>query len=341
MNKALRPITITALTIFLVAAAAAQARADAPPLHYVSDPAAAGDGAIVLDVRPAPLCAKRSLAGARCLPAVDFLGPHDRLAGFASIAWVLGSAGLSGGQSVLVVGDDPRRRDFVAGLLYLMGQARVSVLTRRLKAAGLPFAPGEERAMTRQVIWRAPARAGSLVLGNELRAMLASPRAPVVLDGRSEKAYWGETVNAARGGHIAGADHLPASRLRADVNRGKALGPKTEGAIVYARNAVDGIAYMTLITAGTGTSVRVYPGGWAEWAADGGLPADAVSYPMPAPVLSPSPSTNAAAPVPTPVPAPVPWRYVAATGAMGVLLGIGLAIAVLRTFKPRKPRGTV
>ncbi len=323
MNMSLRLTTV--LTVFLVAAAG-QARAAAPPLQYVNDPAAAGNGAIILDTRPASVCEKQSLAGARCLPAADFLGPHDRLAGFASIAWVLGSAGLSGGRSVLVVGNDPLKRDFVAGLLYLMGQARVSILTRRLKAAGLPFAPGKERGMTRRGIWQAPARTDALVLGNELRALLASRPGPVVLDGRGEKAYWGETVNAARGGHIAGADHLPAARLRADVASGKALGPQTEGAIVYARNAVDGIAYMTLITAGTGTRARVYPGGWDEWAADGGLPADAVSFPLP-PVSTPQPRAAA--------PAPVPWRYVAATGVMGAFLGIVLAVAAFRMFKPR------
>ncbi|HEC90555.1 MAG TPA: hypothetical protein ENI55_02695 [Alphaproteobacteria bacterium] len=158
--------------------------------------------------------------------------------------------------------------------------------------------------------------------------MLASRPGPVVLDGRGEKAYWGEAVNAARGGHIAGADHFPADRLRAAVAAGKALGPQTEGAIVYARDAVDGIAYMTLITAGTGRRVRVYPGGWAEWAANGGLPADAVSYPPPPPA-SPTPPRAAA-------PAPVPWRYVAATGVMGAFLGVVLVMAALRMFKPRK-----
>jgi 3-mercaptopyruvate sulfurtransferase SseA len=319
---------ITVLTVFLVIAGAAQARADGLPLRYVNDPAAAGGGALILDTRPTPVCAKQSLAGARCLSAADFLGPHGRLADFAAIAWVLGSAGLSGAQSVLVVGGDPRKRDFVAGLLYLMGQTKVFILTRRLKAAGLPFAPGEERDQVRRVVWQAPARTAALVLGNELRALLASRPEPVVLDGRSEKAYWGETVNAARGGHIAGADLFPAARLRADVARGSALGPRTENAIVYARNAVDGIAYMTLIMAGTGTHVRVYPGGWAEWAANG-WPADAVTYPPP-PASSP-PSVNNAAPVSV----PVPWRYVAATGVMGIFLGIVLAIGALRMLKPR------
>ena len=328
MGMTLRLATVLTMLVVAVTTSGGEVLAAAPPLQYVNDPAAAGNGAIILDVRSARECEKQSLAGARCLPAADFLGPHDRLAGFAAIAWVLGSAGLNGGRSVLVVGDDPLKRDFVAGLLYLMGQARVSILTRRLKAAGLPFAPGKERAMTRLVIWQAPARTNALVLGNELRALLASRPGPVVLDGRGEKAYWGEAVNAARGGHIAGADHLPAARLRADVAGGKALGPQTEDAIVYARNAVDGIAYMTLITAGTGMRVRVYPGGWDEWAADGGLPADAVSYPMPAPLSKPPASAAA--------PAPVPWRYVVATGVMGMFLGIVLAVAALRTFKPRR-----
>ncbi|MBT3361957.1 MAG: hypothetical protein HN403_20225, partial [Rhodospirillales bacterium] len=249
-----------------------------PALRYV---AAVPKGAVVLDTRRGEACEKQSLAGARCLSAQAFLGPHERLAGFANIAWVLGSAGLSGAESVLVVGDVPQQRDFVAGLLYLMGQSQVSVLTRGMKTTGASSGPGQGRAMVRTAVWQAQARSNTLVFKNELRDMLASQPAPVLLDGRSEKAYWGETVAAARGGHLPGADHLPADSLRADIARGRALGPAAKDAVVYGRHAVDGIAFMTLIVAGTGTPVRAYPGGWAEWASDGGLPADAETFPIP------------------------------------------------------------
>jgi len=270
------PRLLAALALFSVTPGTI--RAEVPALGYVTT---MPGNALVLDSRPAALCEKQSLAGARCLSATDFLGPHNRLAGFADIAWVLGSAGLSGAESVLVVGDNPLRRDFVAGLLYIMGQARVSVLSRGLKTLNAPRGPGIARATVRRKIWQAPTRGKAIVFKNEMRDALASRPAPVVLDGRPENAYWGKTVDAARGGHLPGADHYPATSLRADVVRGTALGPNARDAIAYARHAVDGIAYMTLIIAGTGVPVRVYPGGWAEWAADGGLPADAQTFPVP------------------------------------------------------------
>ncbi|MBL4690582.1 MAG: hypothetical protein JKY68_03845, partial [Rhodospirillales bacterium] len=98
----------TTLALFL--AATGWARADVPALRYVTDAQAVPGGAVIIDSRPAAACESRSLSGARCLPAADFLGPHNRLAGFADIAWVLGSAGLTGAESVLVAGDDPLKR---------------------------------------------------------------------------------------------------------------------------------------------------------------------------------------------------------------------------------------
>lgn len=309
----------------MILAAAGPVRAEVPALRYVTGATAMDKDTLVLDVRPAAVCQKQSPPGARCLPGEDFLGPNGRLAGFANIAWVLGTAGLTGAESVLVVGDDPQKRDFVAGILYLMGQARVSVLTRRLKPTGSSFGPGRPRAMSRTAVWQAPARASAVVFKGELRDLLASRSAPALLDGRDEKAYWGETVDAARGGHLPGADHFPAVRLRAEVGRGEALAPKPENPIAYARNAVDGIAFMTLIIAGTGVPARVYPGGWAEWASDGRLPADAETFPMPA-----------RTPAAVPVASPISWAYVTAAGAAGVFMGVVVALIGFRAFRPAK-----
>ena len=254
-------------------------RADINKLKYISEIASKTSHSIVLDTRPLNKCETESLVGARCLPATDFLGPHIRLAGFADIAWVLGSSGLTGKESVLVVGRDPTKRDFVAGLIYLMGQAHVTVLTKALNLVKAPKEQGQERATIRTAIWQVMPRNKSIIFKHELNYLLTNSSNQVLLDGRPEKSYWGQTVNAIRGGHLPGADHLPARRLRSDIIRGQALGPSVKGAIVYAQHAVDSIAFMTLIIAGTGTPVRVYTGGWAEWAADGGLPVDAESFP--------------------------------------------------------------
>jgi len=111
---------------------------------------------VVVDSRPRAVCVRRTLAGARCLPVADFLGPHGRLADPRGLLWLLGGAGLDGSEDVLIAGDDPLARDFVAGVLFLAGQRRVHILDAKLSAV-LDRAPamtgaGTPRAMTRRVI---------------------------------------------------------------------------------------------------------------------------------------------------------------------------------------------
>ena len=267
------------IMIGLLLGLAGAASAEGMPLRYVDETALGSKNMIIVDARPADMCEEATLPGARCLPAEDFLGLDERLAGFANIAWVLGSAALTGDEHVLVVGGNPVRRDFVAGLLYVMGQKAVSVLTTGVAAMKVKLEAGDPRGMLRTKIWQAQTRDQSLVFVNELKILLAGKSTALLLDGRAEKAYWGREVRAARGGHLPGAQHFPATELRADVARGKANLPVRGDVIVYARGPVDSIAYMTLVMAGTGTQVRVFAGGWAKWAADGALPADAETHP--------------------------------------------------------------
>lgn len=301
--------------------AVASARADTTAIRYVGEPAAAGLGVTIVDSRAPEVCAAASLAGARCLAASDFLGPHERLAAFADIAWVLGSAGLRGDERVLVVGDDARARDFVAGVLYLMGQTDVAVLARHIDAAHEARGPGHTRAATRTSIWQAPARTGAVVFKSDLRRLLAAHPAPVLLDGRDDDAYWGQTGAGSRGGHLPGADSLPAEQLRVSVARGEAVGPRAGNPIVYARHAVDGIAFLTLLAAGTGTRAQVYPGGWAEWSADGTLPVDQATY---LPAIRQERGTGPAA------------KAVALAAATGLLAGLMLAAFGFWILRRRK-----
>lgn len=240
-------------------------------------------GAAVVDARPATTCQERSLKGARCVPPAEFLGPHGRLAAIPDVLWVLGTAGLSGEETVLVVGDDPAARDFVAGLLHLVGQRRVAVLRAPIsQGIGLPpesLAAGTARGIVREKVFQAPVRENLWLLRHELAARLAGRFPTVLLDGRSEGEFWGETVRAARGGHLPGAENLPASTLRAAIGRDEKIGPLPGESVAYAHDVFEGIAFYTLLRAGAGVSARLYPGGWAEWAADGGLPADAATYP--------------------------------------------------------------
>ena len=280
---------LSPLPVFLIFASvmAPGPASAAQSMTYVRDAAPVlAAGAVAVDTRAPEACAAKTVQGARCLPAASFLGPHRRLADFREILWLLGAAGLDGGEHVLVTGDAPEARDFVAGVLYLAGQKKVGILTRSLsQGAGLPadkLGPGTARAMTREEVFQAPLRDHLIVLREELAGLIGGG-APGLLDGRSEKEYWGETVRGPRGGHLPGAQHLAAADLRAGLAAGNALVPPMPGPIAYGHDAVEGLAYFTLLTAGAGVAARVYVEGWAEWATLTALPADAVTYPDRAP----------------------------------------------------------
>ena len=233
-------------------------------------------GEVVIDSRPLADCKKATLPNARCLPVDGFLGPRRSLPSERDILWLLGTAGLDGSEAVLVVGQDATARDFLAGLLYLAGQRQVRVLTEpltRVLAGRSDAAPGLERGIIRTAVFTAPMRAESVVLKQEL---LREGAGVTLVDGRSELEYWGETVRGMRGGHLQGAVLLPATTLAVAGSR-PAL---PAGAVIaYAHDAYEGLAYFTRLVAGLGLAVRIYPGGWAEWAADGSLPVDAATYP--------------------------------------------------------------
>lgn len=253
------------------------------------------DGEAIVDVRALAACREKSLAGARCLPADDFLGPQRRLPSARDLLWLLGTAGLSGEEGVLIVGQDATARDFVAGLLHVAGQRSVRVLTEpvgRLLESGAAAGPGRERGMIREAVFAAPMRDNLLLLRDELRDELRALRPqPPLLDGRSDTEYWGEggelRARAARTGHLPGAISLPALQLRAALGAEAKKPVLPEGqAVAYAHDAFEGLAYLTLLIAGHGVPARLYAEGWAEWAADGALPADAVAYPERAPTQS-------------------------------------------------------
>lgn len=127
-----------------------------------------GAGETVIDSRPLADCKRASLAGARCLPAEDFLGPQRRLPSERDILWLLGTAGLAGSETALVVGQDATARDFVAGLLYLAGQKSVRILTGPMPRLDGSALGGQERGMVRSAVWTAPMRDSLWVLGADI-----------------------------------------------------------------------------------------------------------------------------------------------------------------------------
>jgi len=134
------------------------------------------------------MCQKRSIAGAHCLPANDLHGPGGELASFADIFWALGTAGISGRETILVTGERPGDRDFVAGLLYLCGQARVEILNTPIETVlrqGLrPTGQGRPRGILRHPVYDASMRDQLIVLPAELAHALANNRHVVPIDGR-------------------------------------------------------------------------------------------------------------------------------------------------------------
>lgn len=299
-------------------AGAASAATAAGPLVYLDIPDVTAD--VVIDARPAAACASASLPEARCLPAQDFLGPHRRLANISGVLWQLGTAGLTGDEHVLVVGEADEEREFLAGLLYLAGQRKVSLQTipvsELLKTAKSRTA-GRPRAMTRQSVFQAPMRDASIVLRSELAHLIGAAQAPILLDGRSENEYWGKTILAQRGGHLPGAQHLPARSLTAAYPGAVQLPRFASGekAIAYAQGAFDGLVYLARLI-NQGVEARLYLEGWAGWASDGALPADSLTFPARSIAVSAPASTPVAA-------APPVWRQAVLAGLAGTTLAVG------------------
>ena len=295
-------------------------------LAYVGDvPDLAGT--TVVDARAQAACMKSSLRGAHCLPAADFLGPHGRLASFRQIYWLLGTAGLSGREHVLVVGDDPTERDFVAGMLYLCGQAGVSILKPRISdGAGLRRAsigPGVPRAMTRNPIYQAQLRGDDVVLGSELARELAARDGPPMLDGRSDAEYWGERIRAGRGGHLPNAQSMPMALARRDIDDRRLELPKDRRFVAYGHDAFESVAYFTLLRAGAGMNDRVLLDGWVDWANHPDLPVAAETWP--------ERSLQVATP-------PLPWlsRWIGPLAVFNAAALMLLAGSLFYVSRPRK-----
>ncbi len=232
----------------------------------------------VVDTRPQPSCMHRSVAGAHCLAAQDLIGPRGELPNFRDLLWAFGTAGLSGHETVLVVGDRPLERDFVAGLLYLAGQAKVRILDQNisdlLRGGVVAAGSGRGRASLRDPIYVAQMRDDDLVLPGELRLALKSNAAPVPVDGRASDSAdtqqeWGtpgRIPNSASQPLDAWYRHLDFVPLRF------VAGPSAPSYVAYGYGSVDSIALFTRLRGLTHANVRVLLGGWRAWAASASAP---------------------------------------------------------------------
>jgi len=128
--------------------------------------------------------------------------------------------------------------------------------------------PGKLRANTRIEVFVAPMQSDLVLLPGELAAALHSIE--LILDGRTEREYWGASLRGAnRGGHIPGA--MQARSADPDNL------PTAVQAVVYAHDGFDSLVYFARLTA-AGVQASVLLGGWQAWLADGSLPVDAESF---------------------------------------------------------------
>ncbi len=210
---------------------------------------------IVIDVRANELCEKASLSGARCLPANSFLTRSEELANFSGILWLLGTIGLTGKEHVLVVGDSREDNEFVAGVLYLAGQHRISILLPAISSLKtMNLQPGESRSKTRENVFQSLMRDQALILAGELAQMISEDKPLAIFDIRI-KAKRQETKSEAQ---IAGSWPLPIDRQKfVAMTRGK-------DAIVYGRKSKDGIAALARLESAN-MQVKALLGGWASW----------------------------------------------------------------------------
>lgn len=299
------------------AASASQAMALGQVVEYTSSPDSQAD--IIIDTRSAALCEKASSQEARCLPALDFFGPHKRLANFSGVLWLLGTAGLTGNEHVLIVGNKSTDKEAMAGLLFIVGQQKISILRPAivsLKESQL--SRGVTRSKSREEIYQTTMRSNRIILRDDLIKIVRNASAPAIFDGRNENEYWGQSARAQRGGHIPGAQHMPAGSVElSNTGRLSSLSNPDKLPVSYAHNAYEGLTYLARLEA-SGIKTRLYLEGWAGWASDGALPADSVTYPDRAQRLQ---KTNVVAS--TELSGKFSWFEYSGLGIGGVALAIG------------------
>lgn len=279
-------------------------------LQFVKHPDDVETYDAIVDTRPLASCQQSSLPGAICLPVEDVLAPNRRLANWSGLLWLLGSANLTGSEHVLIVGHRADRKQFIAGLLLLAGQRRItlagSAVSELIKPNPRP-SPGATRATSRTRVYTAPMRSELIVLQSELESLIHT--GVTTLDGRSEHEYYGVSIRSIRGGHIPGAIHSPLSDWikpawnktslrkthqddRASVSDvAEPATPadlyRTLSPVVYGHDAFDGVVYLAALRAAD-VQARVYLAGWVEWATNSSLAVDSASFPVARPHSQPA-----------------------------------------------------
>lgn len=122
------------------------------------------EGATVVDIRSQDACLAASLPGARCLPAGWLVRKDGTSIGFHQLRWLLGTIGLTGGETVAVYGGTAvpdSEQQAAAALIYLAGQKTVLLLGGSGIETGTA---GTARSLSREAIYTAPVRTGEMTI---------------------------------------------------------------------------------------------------------------------------------------------------------------------------------
>ena len=142
-------------------------------LAATADPAriASLDRVVFVDTRDAEACASASIDGALCMAPPELLHPNGTPASFRGINWLAGTFGLDPAAVAVVFGDDRTDSEFVAGMLFLLGQSRVLIWQGDLQPmpASLKHGTGRRRGILRSLYYASPVRDGYIALDNDVR----------------------------------------------------------------------------------------------------------------------------------------------------------------------------
>ena len=124
-----------------------------------------------VDTRPVETCARASIDGALCMAPPELLHPDGTPASFRGINWLAGTFGLDPAAIAVVFGDNPTDSEFVAGMLFLLGQSRVVIWRGDLHSmpTSLKRGTGRRRGILRNLYYASPVRDGYIALDDDAR----------------------------------------------------------------------------------------------------------------------------------------------------------------------------
>ena len=142
-------------------------------LTTTADPALISnlDHAVFVDARDVETCASGSIDGALCMAPAELLHPDGSPASFRGINWLAGTFGLHPAATAVVFGDDRTGNEFVAGMLFLLGQSRVVIWRGGLRSMfdSMEHGSGRRRGMLRSLYYASPVRDEYIALDDGVR----------------------------------------------------------------------------------------------------------------------------------------------------------------------------